>query len=147
MNDSPHRNLQNLPKIGSVFSDKDEKQRQIAEEIMQYRIRPEMKMKINMNIKGLDKKTQITPVNPETMRWFGRISSKGRVGWVYANLMTNHFRFIPIAFYATFYYYQGYRLVSANYYDQYENNNEWEAIYMKMQTFPGHYCDIWSFMA
>ncbi len=147
MNDNPHRSLQNLPKIGPVFSDMDEKQRMISEEIMEFRLRPELRMKINMNIKGLEKKLTVTPQNPETLRLFGRLSSKGRAGWVYVNLMTNSFRFIPIALYCTFYFYQGYRLINAKYYEQYENNNEWEAIYMKMQTFPGHFCDVFSFMA
>ncbi len=53
MNDQSHRNLQNLPKIGPVYSSQDEKQRVIVEEILNFRIRPELKLKINMNIPGI----------------------------------------------------------------------------------------------
>ena len=59
MNDYPHRNFQNLPKIGPVYSSKDEKQRIIAEEILNNKIKPQLKLKINMNIPGLDKKRQL----------------------------------------------------------------------------------------
>ena len=60
MNDTPHRNLQNLPKIGAIYSTVDEKQRVISEEILLQRIKPELKLKINLNIlhrgKGTDPK-------------------------------------------------------------------------------------------
>jgi hypothetical protein len=147
MDSHPHRSLQQLPKIGPVYSEKDEKQRIVAQEILDFKLRPEMRLKINMNIPGLDKKKTITNANPETMRLTGRLSSKGRAGWLYVNLMTNHFRFAPLALYIMFYYFQGYRLSNAKFYEQYDNNGEWEGIYPKMQTFPGHYVDVWSFMA
>lgn len=146
MNEQSHRNFQNLPKIGPVYTTKDEKQRQVAEEIMNFRIRPEMKLKINMNIPGLDKKKQITALNPETRRVFGRLSSKGREGWTYIWLYSNSTRFfLPFLMFA-WYYYAGHTLITAKHSES-ENNYEWEAAYCKMQTLRTHYMDRWSLMA
>lgn len=146
MNDQSYRNFQNLPKIGPVYSTKDEKQRQIAEEILNFRIRPELKLKINMNIPGLDKKKVISPFNPETRRVFSRLSSKGREGWIYIWTMTNIARFVFPSFFAIFYWYGGHTLVLQKYYET-RNNDEWEGVYCKMQTLNFHYIDRLSLMA
>lgn len=146
MNDQAHRNYQNLPQIGPVYSTKDEKQRAIAEEILNFRIKPEMKLKINMNIPGLDKKKTITPFNPETRRVFGRLSSKGKEGWTYLWIYPNISRFFAPCMCVLFFYYMGHTLVGARFYET-ENNLEWESVYCKMQTIPSYYLDKYSLMA
>ena len=146
MNDQSYRNFQNLPKVGPVFSSKDEKQRVIAEEILNFRIRPELKLKINMSIPGLEKKKTITPFNPETRRLVTRLSSKGREGWIYIWTMSNIARFFTPCFFVAFYVFGGHTLVLQRFYET-ENNNEWEGVYCKMQTLPSHYMDRISLMA
>jgi hypothetical protein len=142
-----HRNYQNLPKIGPVYSSKDEKQRVIAEEVLAYRIRPELKLKLNLNIPGLERKKQISPRNPETYRFFARMSSKGKEGWYYLWLMPNISRFLVPFFCVAFLYYTGEALVSNVYYEREFNNFEWETVYPKFQSLPSHYLDRWSLMA
>lgn len=146
MNEQAHRNMQNLPKIGAVYSTKDEKQRALAEEILNFRVKPEMKLKINMNIPGLEKKHTIAPRNPSTRRLFNPLSSKGRDGWILIWTMPNITRFLPPALCVAFLYFSGESLIGANYYER-RNNDEWEGVYCKMQTIHGHYIDRWSLMA
>jgi hypothetical protein len=146
MNEQAHRNYQNLPKIGAVYSTKDEKQRALAEEILNFRVKPEMKLKINMNIPGLEKKKTISPLNPSTRRWFNPLSVKGKQGWLFVWTMPNVTRFLPPALCVAFLFYCGETLVAADYYKK-KNNDEWEGVYCKMQTIPGHYIDRWSLMA
>jgi hypothetical protein len=146
MNEQSYRNMQNLPKIGPVFSTKDEKQRMIVEEIMNFRIKPELKLKINMNIPGLDKKKTPSPFNPDTRRIFSALSSKGREGWIYIWTMTNISRFFIPFLGVVFYYYCGHTPVLMKYWET-QNNREWETVYCKMQTIPGHYMDRLTLMA
>jgi hypothetical protein len=146
MNEFSYRNSQNLPKIGPVYSTKDEKQRAIAEEILNFRIKPELKLKINMNIPGLNKKVSITPTNPATRRVFNTLSSKGRDGWLYIWTMHNITRFLPPTICLAFLFYCGETLVCASYYER-MNNHEHEAVYAKFQSIHGHYVDRWSLMA
>ncbi len=147
MNLNPHRNYQNLPKIGPVYSEKDEQQRVIAEEILNYRIRPELKLKINLNIPGLERKKTITPINPSTHRFISRLSSKGKEGWYYLWIMPNGWRFLIPFFMAAFLYYGGESLVALVYHERELNNNEWITIYPKFQTQANYYQDKWSLMA
>ncbi len=146
MNDQSYRNMQNLPKIGPVFSTQDEKQRIVAEEIMNFKIKPELQLKINMSIPGLDKKNTISPFNPETRRVFSRLSSRGREGWIFIWTMPNIARFFAPFICVSFYYYCGHTLVGMKYWET-QNNREWEGVYCKYQTIPGHYMDRWSLMA
>jgi hypothetical protein len=146
MNDHAHRNFQNLPKIGPVYSTKDEKQRVIAEEIINYRIRPELKLKINMNITGLDKKKIISPINPETRRLTTRLSYKGKEGWLYIWTYPNIARFFVPSLCVAFLYFAGESLITARY-NETENNYELETCYTKMQIVKTHYYDRWSLMA
>jgi hypothetical protein len=147
MDEVPHRNYQNLPKIGPTYSSKDEKQRIIVEEIKNYRIRPELKLRINMNIPGLDKKKKISPINVSTYRLIARASSKGREGWYYLWTMPNITRFIyPMFLYAAYFYY-GYSSVYPNYYEKYKLNQEFETAYTKFQQVNPPYCDKWSMMS
>lgn len=146
MNEQSYRNFQNLPKIGPVYSTKDEKQRAVANEILNFRIRPELKLKINMNIAGLDKKKVISPFNPETRRLFTRLSANGREGWIFVWTMPNIYRFVIPAMCVVFYYFSGYTLVQGRYWET-QNNNEWESVYCKMQTIPGHALDRATLMA
>lgn len=60
MNCTPYRNMQNLPRIGQLYSTKDEKQRQIANAILEGTIKPELKLKINIKIIGLEKRNQFS---------------------------------------------------------------------------------------
>jgi hypothetical protein len=147
MDSQPHRNYQNLPKIGPVYSSKDEKQRHIVDEILKYRIKPEMRLNINMNIPGLERKKTITPLNPQTRRLFAPLSCKGREGFLYFWTMPNISRFFPPFICVALLYYVGEMLVSATYYDLEHNNYEKETIYMKFQNNPSYYMDRYSLMA
>jgi len=81
MNQNPHRNIQKLAKIGPIYSSKDERQRLISEEILTAKIKPELKLKINMNIPGLNRKKEISPRNPETLRIVKKLGAYGKDGW------------------------------------------------------------------
>lgn len=147
MNDSPHRNLQNLPKIGPVYSTADEKQRVISEEILEQRIKPELKLKINLNIPGLERKKFISGRNPETFRFVQRMSHIGKEGWTYIWTMPNCIRFFyPMCgFMGVIYVYQSHM---TQVYNQKEAMNyEYETAYLKMQTNASHYADKISYMA
>ena len=147
MNDNPHRSIQNLPKVGPIYSTIDEKQRLIAEEIIEQRIKPELKLKLNLNILGLDRKRKITSLNPETRRFTARLSHFGKEGWTYIFIMPNSIKFFyPLmGAMAVFYVYQNHmtQVYNANE----AMNYEFETCYMKMQTFPGHYADKITYMA
>lgn len=147
MNDYPHRNFQNLPKIGPVYSTIDEKQRVIAEEILNYRIRPELKLKINLNIPGLERKKQISPMNPSTHRLIAKLSSRGKEGWYYLWIMPNCWRFAVPFFVTSFLYYAGESLISIAWWEKEYNNGEWITAYPKFQTISNYAVDRWSLMA
>jgi len=147
MNDYPHRNYQNLPKIGPVYSSKDEKQRVIAEEILNHKIVPELKLKINMNIPGLEKKKTISALNPETFRFSRRWSSFGKEGWKYLYTMHNIVRVMPPLGGAALFFYAVMDRTQQVYYAKEHLNQEYETCYLKMQSYPGHYADKISLMA
>lgn len=146
MNDQSYRNLQSLPKIGPIFSTQDEKQRLVVENILNFKIRPELKLNINMNIPGLEKKKTISPINPATCRVFTPLSNRGREGWIYIWTWPNISRFFVPFLFVTFYYYCGHTLVGMKYWET-QNNREWETVYCKYQSLPGHYMDRLSLMA
>jgi hypothetical protein len=147
MNDYPHRNTQNLAQIGPVYSTLDEKQRAISEQILNHKIRPELKIKINMNIIGLDRKKEITPKNPETFRWTKKWSTVGKSGFRYAYTMNNINRLGPPLFGVILFYYVIMDKAAMVYYAKECLNQESEGAYMKLNTFPGHYPDKISLMA
>lgn len=147
MNDTPHRNLQNLPKIGAIYSTVDEKQRVISEEILLQRIKPELKLKINLNIPGLERKKFISGRNPETWRFTSRMSHIGKEGWTYIFTMTNCIRFFyPFCgLMGVVYVYHAH--VTQVYQQKELLNNEYETAYLKMQTNAYHYADKIFYMA
>lgn len=147
MNESPHRNYQKLAKIGPVFSDKDEKQRVIAEEVLNYRLRPEFKLKINLGIPGLERKKTITSVNPTTRRLVSQVASKGKEGWLYLWIMPNCWRFAVPFFVVAFFYYAGENLVSIVHHEKENMNGEFITVYPKFQTISNYNIDRWSLMA
>jgi hypothetical protein len=147
MNDNPHRNYQNLKQIGPVFSSKDEKQRILSEEILKFTVKPELKLRINMNIPGLDRKKQITPLNPGSHRLFQRLSVKGKEGFVYLWTMPNIVRFFTPFICILYLYYGGETFVQQVYMAKERNNHEWMTAYPKMQSQPSHYLEKWSLMA
>lgn len=147
MNDNPHRNIQNLKKIGPVYSTIDEKQRNITEEILNFKVRPELKVKLNMNIPGLERKKVMGVRNPGTYRYFTRLAMKGREGWIYIWTMPNITRFWTPFMCALLLYYAGQTLTFQVYYSKELNNMEWEGCYPKMQTIPSHYFERFSLMA
>ena len=147
MNENPHRNIQNLAKIGPVFSTKDEKQRILADEILNLKFKPELKLKLNMNIPGLDRKKQISTRNPSTFRYFAPFSTRGKEGWVYIWTMPNIVRFWTPFISVLLLYYSGVSFTTQVYNNRDVNNYEWETTYVKMQTFPSHYFEKWSLMA
>jgi|LauGreDrversion4_2_1035121.scaffolds.fasta_scaffold1239491_1 hypothetical protein len=147
MNDTPHRSLQNLPKIGPIYSSIDEKQRLISEEILEQRLRPELKLKINMNIPGLERKKAITAKNVETYRFTHRLSHYGKEGWKYIFTSPNSVKFFYPFCGLMFYYYSYSHHITQIYNANEALNYEYETAYLKMQTFPGHYADKLSYMA
>jgi hypothetical protein len=147
MNDTPHRNLQNLPKIGPVFSTIDEKQRLLSEQILDLRIKPELKLKINLAIPGLDRKKDITMKNVSTYRFTQKLSHYGKEGWKNVWIMPNSIKFLIPFCGGMFYYFvmmnRMYQVYNAN-----ETlNYEYETCYVKMQTQTTYYTDVITYMA
>ncbi len=147
MNDNPHRNVQNLPRIGPVYSSKDEKQRLIAEEILAGRIKPELKLKINMNIPGLEKKKFISARNPETFRLATRLGAYGKDGWYYVMTASNASRFLLPAMTVLFYYFVGSTPLMQNWQEKELLNYEFMTVYPKFQIVSPHYTDKTCYMA
>jgi hypothetical protein len=147
MNENPHRNIQNLPRIGPVFSSRDEKQRVIAEEILEGRIKPELKLKINMNILGLEKKKIISARNPETFRLAARMGAQGKDGWYYVMTSANASRFLLPAMTFIFYYFVASTPIMQNWQEREMLNYEYLTVYPKFQIVAPHYTDKTCFMA
>jgi hypothetical protein len=147
MNELSHRNEQGLKKIGPIYSTKDEKQRIIAEEILNLRLKPELKLKINMNIQGLVRKKKLTPMNPTTTKWIFHMSGKGREGWLYLNTMPNMLRFWAPFCMVLYWFYAvmpvGFQVHQA----RHQLNYEYETCYFKMQSNPQPYIEKLVFMA
>ena len=133
MNDNPHRNIQNLLRIGPMYSSKDEKQRLIADEILAGRIKPELKLNINLNILGLERKKVISSRNAETYRLFARLGAHGKDGWYYVMTSANASRFLLPAMTFIFYYYIGSTPLMQNYQEKEFLNYEYLTIYPKFQ--------------
>ncbi len=138
MNEFLYRPQQELDKIGHVFSSKDEKQRLIAEEIRNLRLKGERNVLINQNIEGLDKKPKFTLRNPASARFFNPFFNKGRNGVVYVYHQNNISRLmVPLFLFASWYYIcENY--FRGQYYKLELNNNEAETCYFKIQTFSVH---------
>lgn len=147
MNENSHRNIQKLPRIGPVYSTKDEKQRLIAEAILQGKIKPQLKLKINMNIEGLDKKKIISARNPETRRLVTRMSAFGKDGWCYLMTSSNVSRFgIPLIVFM-YYYYVAMVPIMQNYVEKEHLNYEILTLFPKYQIVAPHYHDKVVYMA
>lgn len=147
MNNYSYRDIQNLPRIGPVFSTQDEKQRLIADGIIEGKIKPELKLKINMNIRGLEKKKFISPKNPETFRLAARMSAFGKDGWCYFMTSSNVARFgMPLMVFG-FYYYVGMTPIMQNYQEKELLNWEFLTINPKFQIVAPHYHDKVCYMA
>ena len=147
MNENPHRNIQKLPQIGPIFSSKDEKQRLIAEEILAGRIKPELKLKINMNIPGLERKKMITPRNVESYRLVGKLGGVGKDGWYYVMTHANAARFILPAMGFLFYYFVESTPIMQAYQEKELLNYEYMSIYPKFQIVANTYIDKTCYMA
>lgn len=147
MNDTPHRNLQNLPKIGPIFSAIDEKQRLLSEQILDLRIKPELKLKINMAVPGLDRKKNLTMKNVTTYRFTHPLSHYGKGGWKSVWIMPNSYKFF-LPFCGGMAYYFGFMSKMYQVYNANEAlNYEYETCYMKMQTQTTYYTDVVTYMA
>ena len=147
MNDNPHRSIQKLPQIGPVFSSKDEKQRLIAEEILAGRIKPELKLKINMNIPGLEKKRRIMTRNVESYRLVGKLGGFGKDGWYYIMTHANAARFILPGMGFLFYYFVECTPLMQAYQEKEYLNYEYMTVYPKFQIVANTYCDKTCYMA
>lgn len=141
-----HRNSQSLEKVGPVFSTRDEEQRAITEEIIAGRIKPVQKIKLNLNIPGLDKKPYPGRPNTSYYRLIHPVSSFSRVGFGYVWINRNHTRFLAPVFCFAVYYYGGTTLSTAIYNIEHQNFDE-EKCYLKMQNYAGHYADRLTLMA
>lgn len=147
MDSHPHRDIQKLPRIGPVFSTKDEKQRLIAQAIMEGKVKPELKLKVNMNIPGLEKKKIISPKNPEIFRLAARMSAFGRDGWCYFMTSSNVSRFGMPFMVFLYYYYIGMTPLMQSWQEKELLNYEFLTIYPKYQIVAPHYHDKVCYMA
>ena len=147
MNELSHRNDQSLSKIGPVFSHKDEKQRIISEEILNLRLKPQLKLNINMNIQGLRKKKSISAYNPPTTKWIFHVLGIGREGWSYYNTMPNSLRFWAPIVMMMFDYYAAMPVGLQVHQQKNELNHEFETAYFKFQTISQPYIEKFTFMA
>jgi hypothetical protein len=147
MNELSHRNEQGLRKIGAIYSEKDEKQRIIAEEILNLKLKPQLKIGINMNIPGLTKKKTISPHNPTTRKAIFHMAGYGRAGWVYVNTMPNAIRFWAPFLMVLYYYYAVMPIGFQVHQHRHELNYEYETVYFKYQSIPAPYIEKVVFMA
>lgn len=147
MNEFLYRPRQELDKIGDIYSSKDEKQRVIAEEIRNLRIKPKQEILLNMNIQGLDKRKVFGGRNPATLRFYAPFITTGRTGVKYIGHYHNIARFVVPGFVVLFYYYTAENYMRAAWYDKEMNNCETETTYVKMQTFSCHFPEKHTLMA
>jgi hypothetical protein len=147
MNELSHRNDQNLSKVGPIFSQKDEKQRIISEEILNLRLKPQLKLNINMNIQGLRKKNRLSAYNPPTTKWIFHVLGIGREGWSYYNTMPNAIRFWAPLVMMMFYYYAAMPVGMQVHQQRHDFNHEFETAYFKFQTISQPFIEKISFMA
>lgn len=147
MDNRQHRASQNLDKVGPIYSSKDEKQRLIAEEILNLKYKPQILLNVNRNIQGLDKKKEIGGRNPSTLRLFSKTFGISKLGIVTFNTTPNVSRFLVPVFVGLFYYYNISNLTLGTYYKLEKNNYEIEYCYRKLGTTSTHFGEKYSLMA
>ena len=121
---------QNLPKYGPRYSHKTAMQEEMARRVMNYELKPVMKVRINKDVPGLRKKRPFA-ARPVTKRWFRPFHSWERNGLMNWFISMNWVRFaFPIA---PFFYlvYMMQPVMHGNIYYQENNNFQWESIYLK----------------
>ena len=106
-----------------------------------------MKININMNIEGLEKKKVFGSKNPSTLRLYAPLSMTGRKGVVYLTHYHNIARFGVPMFLALFWYYNCENYFKSTYYKLEWNNMETESTYFKLQTFTCHFSEKHTLMA
>lgn len=142
-----HRQYQNLEQIGPVYSSKDEKQRVIAENIRNLKIKSHIEIKINRNIPGLDKKKVIGSRNPATFRLYTPLSFVSRKGVRYLWTQPNIQRFaIPLSVFAVYYYILA-QYIHGTYIRNDLYNYETDYCYNKLSLHNGHFIEKFSLMA
>lgn len=147
MDNFQHRSSQDLEKIGPIYSTKDEKQRIIAQKILDLKIRPVLKIKVNSDIPGLDKKKVLGFRNTSYYRLFSPLSSYGKTGVRYIGHQANVSRFLVPLFVFGFYYYNCANYFLGTYYKLEHNNKEFESVYFKMQNTSTHFGEKFCLMA
>ena len=147
MDEYLYRPKQELDKIGPAYSSKHEKQRLIIQEILDLKIKPQLRINVNPNIVGLEKKKFLGARNPATTRWYSPLTMYGRTGLAYVSHQKNVSRFLVPFFVFFFWYYNCEDRMRTVYYDLETNNNEKEAVYMKMSTFDIYFHEKHSWMA
>ena len=147
MDEFLYRPMQELDKKGPIYSTKGEKQRIIAENILNLKLKPVPKYIINQNIEGLDKKKIPGSPNPAIFRRYAPLSSMGRTGIIYITNYANISRFIVPGFVFLFWYYNCEGHIRGTYYDKEWNNMERESTYLKLQTFEVHFPEKHTMMA
>lgn len=147
MDERLHRVSQALDKVGPVYSTKDEKQRILAEEILNLRFKPKVALNVNPNIQGLDKKKVIGFKNPSTIRLFRRASGVSKNGNIHFATYINISRFAVPVFVFAFYFYNCMSFTHATYYKLEKNNYEIEFCYRKLGTTSIHYGEKLTLMA
>lgn len=147
MDNRQHRASQNLEKVGPIYSSKDEKQRLVAEEILNLKYKPQIFLNVNRNIQGLDKKKEIGGRNPSTLRLFSKTLGISKLGIVTFNTTPNVSRFLVPVFVGLFYYYNIANLTLGTYFKLEKNNYEIEYCYRKLGTTSTHFGEKFSLMA
>lgn len=146
MEDHLYRPKQELDRIGPVYSTKDEKQRVLAKEILDLKIRPELAIKVNLNIPGLDKKKVYGSKNPATFLFYKPLTMTGKKGTKFIFFTHNINRFFIPFFIVLFYWYNCESYIRGSWYDKEMNNCESESSYFKLQTFNCHFPEKSSLM-
>ena len=142
-----HRQRQVLEQVGPVYSTKDEKQRVIAENIKNLKLKTYIEVNVNRNIQGLDKKKVIGSNNPATFRLYTPLSFVSRKGMRWMNTKPNTQRFGIPALVFGYYYYTLAQYIQGTYVRQELNNQEIDYCYNKMSLHNGHFIERYSFMA
>ena len=125
---------QNLKKIGPSYSTIAEKQAQVVEMIKRNEIKPELKVRLNMNIQGLRKKTTPFSSKPNNRRLWQAWGSYERNGMLNVGLSRNWVRLVFPAIPMFFFIYMGEPVIHGWVYINWYNNYQWEACYHKLQT-------------
>lgn len=122
---------QNLPKIGATFSHIDEKQQQVVQMIKKFEVKPQMHVRLNMDIPGLRKKKVAFSAKPNNRRLMASWISYERNGILNIGLSRNWVRLAYPVVPLFLFMYMWQPIIHGTIYIQQYNNYQWEGIYFK----------------